>query len=328
MTPTTPTQRPSNPYRGVLVLGLLLLCVATLTAQEELPADRLLRSLEPTADVNDFAGILSPSQRDTLEARCRTVREKTGAQIAVVTLKSLEGGQIDDFAVKLFERWGIGQKEKKNGLLVLVAIQDRKARIEVGYGLEPILPDALAGRILREQLFPAFRQQRYADGLTATVERIAAIVEKNEPAPANLRQPDGNALVPVVIMLSIFLAAGSYFLGAALAQRTIGLIPFSLLFISVPFLIGLAIAAPWAPILHVPLGLITGWFGWSIGKDQLRRPRSRSTRDWDWAPGTSTWDWGSASSSGWSGGGFTSGGSDWGGFGGGSSGGGGASGSW
>jgi uncharacterized protein len=84
------------------------------------------------------------------------LRRKTGAQFAVVTLKSLEGGQIDDFANKLFKKWGVGEKGKNNGIMLLVAMQDRKARIEVGYGLEPILPDALAGRVLDEQLFPAF----------------------------------------------------------------------------------------------------------------------------------------------------------------------------
>ena len=107
---------------------------------------------------------------------------KTGAQFAVVILKSLEGGQIDDFANKLFKKWGVGEKGKNNGILLLVAIEDRKARVEVGYGLEPILPDALAGRVLDEQLFPAFKQQRYAEGLNQAVSRIAEIVERGEPA--------------------------------------------------------------------------------------------------------------------------------------------------
>jgi len=111
-----------------LNLAALLACLALAAAQaqEELPTDRLLRTLQPTADVNDFAGILTPTQRDALEERCKSLREKAGAQLAVVTLKSLEGGQVDDFAVKLFKRWGIGDKEKKNGILLLVAIQDPK----------------------------------------------------------------------------------------------------------------------------------------------------------------------------------------------------------
>src|SRR3954454_18132684 len=137
--------------RAALLSAALVLLDSGSSAQEELPTDRLLRSLRPTADVNDFAGILTPAEKDSLEDRCRQLRGKTGAQLAVVTLKSLEGGQIDDFAVKLFKQWGIGQKDKKNGILLLVAIKDRKARIEVGYALEPILPDALAGRILNEQ---------------------------------------------------------------------------------------------------------------------------------------------------------------------------------
>ena len=201
-----------------LILGA---CIATAMAQEELPTDRLLPLLKPTADVNDFAGILKPDQQRALEARCKELREKTGAQLAVVTLKSLEGGQIDDFAVKLFKQWGIGQKDQKNGILLLVSIGDRKARIEVGYGLEPILPDALAGRILNEQLFPAFKQRRYADGLTAAVNRIIEIIEKNEPAPANLRG-GGNAgpggIVIALILLSVFIAVGSFLFGISIVR--------------------------------------------------------------------------------------------------------------
>ena len=87
-----------------------------------IPSDDLLKSLKPTADVNDFAGLLTRAERESLEDRCRLLRDRTGAQLAVVTLKSLEGGEIDDFAVKLFKQWGIGQKDKRNGLLLLVAI--------------------------------------------------------------------------------------------------------------------------------------------------------------------------------------------------------------
>src|SRR5215213_4652884 len=101
----------------------------------QIPADKLLQSLRPAADVNDYAGILSPAEKTALEQRCRQLRDKNGAQLAVVVLQSLQGGQIDDFAVKLFKQWGIGQQGKNNGILLLVALDDRKARIEVGYGL-------------------------------------------------------------------------------------------------------------------------------------------------------------------------------------------------
>jgi uncharacterized protein len=315
----------------------LLACLAfsSAQAQQELPTDRLLRTLQPTADVNDFAGILKPPERDALEQRCKELREKTGAQLAVVTLKSLEGGQIDDFTVKLFQRWGVGDKDKKNGILLLVAIQDRKARIEVGYGLEPILPDALAGRILNEQLFPAFRQQRYADGLTGAVNRIIEIIERNEPAPANVgqRNIEINPFFVGLAFPALFVAIGSFALGASLRTLRGCQAPMLLPFIGIPFLIGWALAFPWAPLLHTVLGLFFGYLGWQTGRGGGRR-----RRNWNWGPGAGAWGWppgGGWSSGGWSGGGdwsgggsFSGGSSSWGGFGGGSSGGGGASGGW
>jgi uncharacterized protein len=319
-------------WQAALPFSLFWLLVAGASAQGEIPSDRLLKSLQPTADVNDFAGILTAAQKESLEQRCRAVREATGAQLAVVTLKSLEGGQVDDFAVRLFKQWGIGQKDKQNGVLLLVAIEDRKARIEVGYGLEPILPDALAGRILNEQLFPAFKRQQYAAGLEAAVQRIAEIIEKNEPAPANVRRPDQRlGIFGAVVFLSLFVAIGSFLLGAGLAKKSGCLLPHSLFFIAIPYVIGWSIAFPWAPIVHVPLGLVMGWLGWVAMKKHFGTRARRSTGGWTASgPDWDTWNWGSSSmgGSGWSGGGFSGGGSSWGGFGGGTSGGGGASGGW
>ncbi|MBW8883257.1 MAG: TPM domain-containing protein [Planctomycetia bacterium] len=256
-----------------LNLAALLACLALAAAQaqEELPTDRLLRTLQPTADVNDFAGILTPTQRDALEERCKSLREKAGAQLAVVTLKSLEGGQVDDFAVKLFKRWGIGDKEKKNGILLLVAIQDRKARIEVGYGLEPILPDALAGRILTEQLFPAFRQQRYADGLAAAVNRIAEIIERNEPAPQNVRgraakPPAISTAIIFLIVSSLLTALGSFVFGGGLGAKKTNVWVFGSLFLCFAFIMGCAAVLPWSLIIDLPLALILGLIGWRTGR--------------------------------------------------------------
>ena len=93
-----------------------------------------------------------------------------------------KAGRVDDFTHKLFAKWGVGQKGKNNGLMLLVALPRSQGRDEVGYGLEPILPDTLAGRVLDEQLFPAFKQQRYAQGLTQAVDRIAEIIERGQPA--------------------------------------------------------------------------------------------------------------------------------------------------
>lgn len=309
------------------VVFALAISISPSPAQQDIPPDRLLKSLRPSADVNDYANILSLADREQLESRCRALREKTGAQLAVVTLKSLAGGQIDDFAVRLFKQWEIGEKGRDNGVLLLVAIDDRKARIEVGYGLEPILPDALAGRVLTEQLFPAFKQGQYAGGLKAAVERIAQIIERNEPPPANLGPNRQGDLLATVLILSLFLGGGAFKLGVALARGQLGWIPMSLLFIGLPFLIGLCVASPWAPLLHGLIGLALCWLGWQSGRNNLRH--RRRAPDWAWpGPAVSTWDWGHSGGSSWSGGGFSGGSSGWGGFGGGRSGGGGASGGW
>jgi uncharacterized protein len=144
-------------------------------------SDRLLDSLKPAGYVNDFANVMNPADRAATEKLLTELAQKTGAQVAVVTLKSLEGGQIDDFATRLFEHWKIGQKGKDNGILLLGATQEgrgNRLRIEVGYGLEGILPDAAAGRILDTFVVPGWNQGQYgpalANGAAALAQRIAA----------------------------------------------------------------------------------------------------------------------------------------------------------
>ena len=109
--------------------------------------------------MNDFAAVMG-AQTAALETLLIELEQKTGAQVAIVTLPSLDGGEPADFAVRLFERWGIGQAGQGNGLLILTAIEDRAVRIEVGYGLEPIIPDGLAGRIMDERIIPFFSEEK------------------------------------------------------------------------------------------------------------------------------------------------------------------------
>lgn len=142
-------------------------------------SDALLARLQPQGYVNDVAGVLSQSERGTLESFLADVEQKTGSEVAVVTVPSLEGGEIDDFTNRLFEKWKIGKKGRDNGVLILAAIQDRKARIEVGYGLESVIPDAEAGRILREQMFPQFKQGRYGAGLILAAQTVANAVARH-----------------------------------------------------------------------------------------------------------------------------------------------------
>jgi len=307
------------------------LLLATVAAGQ-VPADSLLQSLRPSADVNDHAGILTPEQKEMLEARCKALRQKNGTQFAVVTIKSLEGGQIDDFANKLFVRWGIGEKGKNNGILLIVALQDRKARVEVGYGLEPILPDALAGRVLDEQLFPAFKQQRYFEGLNGAVNRICEIVERGEPATAAARRGAGmtgfGEMILLAGFLSLFVAIGAFVVGLGIRTQKVPLILFGGFFGGIPFLMGFMMAAPLAPIVHLPLGIIMTIVGWRAGTNSPGRRGGWTSGfpspGWTWFD-SSAGSWGSSDWSSGGGGGFSS---DWGGFGGGSSGGGGASGGW
>jgi uncharacterized protein len=158
-------------HRFWIVLALAAAAFHAATASET-----LLNGLQPQGFVNDFAGLFEPAKRSELESYLREVKTQTGAEIAVVTLKNLDGGEIDDFANRLFAKWGIGQKEKDNGVLLLTAVEDRKVRIEVGYGLEGALPDAKTGRILDEEVIPFFKQNQYAEGLKHGAVAIALIV--------------------------------------------------------------------------------------------------------------------------------------------------------
>ena len=151
----------------------MLLLAAALPAHA---SDKLLNSLRPRGLVNDFANVISASEENQLRAILTELQQKTGDAVVVVTLPSLDGGQIDDFSIRLAERWEIGQKGRDSGVLLLAAIEDRKARIEVGYGLEGVIPDGLSGRILREEVFPRFKQHHYGEGLNAAATRIVSLI--------------------------------------------------------------------------------------------------------------------------------------------------------
>ncbi|HEX4414062.1 MAG TPA: TPM domain-containing protein [Lacipirellulaceae bacterium] len=311
----------------LLVVAVILAAPARQAAA--IPSDDLLKSLHPTADVNDFAALLTPAEKASLEARCRQLRERTGAQLSVVTLKSLEGGNIEDFSVKLFKRWGIGQKDQKNGVLLIVAMDERLARIETGYGIEPIIPDILAARIIDNQLKPQFRNHQYEAGLRSTVNAICELIEKGTPADraalANQRPDDW---FTTVLFLCIFVGFGGFALGLGSGIPQIGFALFGLFFGGMATALGYGIGGNTSLAIHLPLAIMTALAGFKLAKQGGGGPRGGRRY------GTSGWNWGSfpTSSGGWSSGGWSSGGGgfsqDWGGFGGGSSGGGGATGSW
>ncbi|HTC21001.1 MAG TPA: TPM domain-containing protein, partial [bacterium] len=130
---------------------------------------------DPVGAVNDFAHVIPLDQAQNLESYLDDFQNKTGSAIVVVTIASADG-DVDGAAVSLFKAWGIGQKGKDNGVLILAAIKDRRARIEVGYGLEGVITDGQAGDILRQQVYPYFKQQQYGEGLGNASHALAQLI--------------------------------------------------------------------------------------------------------------------------------------------------------
>src|SRR5260221_14667697 len=150
------------------LLFLLVLCVPAARAEP-------VKNLKPQGYVNDFAGVLSAQAKDKLTALCAEVEQKTKAQIAVVTVSSLEGEPVEQFSLDLATQWGVGPKRQARGVLILVAPNDRKYRVEVGYGLEAILPDGKVGGFGREMI-PLLQRNDYGGAVTLLTERIAAVI--------------------------------------------------------------------------------------------------------------------------------------------------------
>ena len=156
-------------YHAAYVLAVVacLACSAVaLAAQGELPAlaDR---------PVNDLANVIGGSHAATIEAICRELKQKSGDTVFVVTVKTIAPwGDIREYAVRLFEKQGLGERGKDNGLLVLLAVQERRVWVEVGYGLEPYITDGFAGETSRQVMTPFFRQGDYGGGLEAGVARL------------------------------------------------------------------------------------------------------------------------------------------------------------
>lgn len=153
----------------------------------------------PMAFVSDYANVLG----DTilLEEKIKKFEKETSNEIAVVTIDSLEGVTIEEYAVNLFEKWGIGKAGKDNGVLLLVAIKDRQVRIEVGYGLEGALPDSLAGSIIRNEITPFFEQENYQEGVERGVEAIMAATKGEYKVKE--KEEKGSAWVFLIVFLVI-----------------------------------------------------------------------------------------------------------------------------
>jgi len=183
-------------------------------------------SLKPTGYVNDFAHVLSSPTAADLENLCTEVDEKAKAQIAVVTIHSLDGTDVESYSVDLFKSWGIGNKTTNRGVLILLATDDHRYRIEVGYGLEPILPDGKVGSFGREAV-PILKQGDFRAAVSLLTQRVAETIaadagvtlnsQVQRAPPSEPEQPQTIplgviAFVLLVIFLLLFTGVGRWML--------------------------------------------------------------------------------------------------------------------
>jgi uncharacterized protein len=147
--------------------------------------------LKPTDYVNDFAHVLDSNTIKQLDNICQQVDQKAHAQIAVVTINSLDGDSVEDYAVALFKQWGIGSKSTNRGVLVLLAVKDHRYRIEVGYGLEPILSDGKVGGFGREAV-PLLKQNDYSGAVLLLTSRAAQVIAQDAGVQLTALQPQAS----------------------------------------------------------------------------------------------------------------------------------------
>ncbi len=271
-------------------LVALVLCFAPFAASAQ--TSEPLQFPELTGRIVDRAALLSDAQREELTRKLEELETKTTAQFVVVTLTSLSGRTIEEYGYQLGRHWGIGQKTTNNGVLLIVAPNERRVRIEVGYGAEGVLPDAVSSLIIQRVIIPKFRANDYAGGIVAGADEIIKVLsgggeEWKRPPQQGQEIPDW-----VIVLLVLIFTFGPIFL---------------------------AVLITWLTVRSITRSTIYG---------QKQKGKKQQTF-WEWAnsgpsSGSSSWSsssssssssWSSSSSGGYSGGG-------------GSFGGGGSSGSW
>jgi uncharacterized protein len=285
---------------------------------------------KPSGRITDLANVIDAATEADLDRRLDELEQKTSSEIAVVTVPSLDGAPVEDYAVRLFKEWGIGQAKSDNGVLVLVAPNEREMRIEVGYGLEGVLPDGLSGEIVREQFIPRFRDNDYNGGIRDGVARVIEVVEKQQVLSAEelARFNQSGDDMPewlIIPFFGVFVTIGFVMVGVGLRSKTGFPLLFGSLFGGMPLLMSLAFIGRLSMFTLLPWAIVMFIVGYRQGGKKAWRDAFRN--------GSGS---GKGSSGGWKmgGGGSSSGssssssGGSSGSFGGGSSGGGGASGRW
>jgi len=288
---------PASPARGwlprVVLAALLLLVLPWAAADVPVPPLK--------ARITDLTGTLAAGQRAALEQKLADLEARKGSQIAVLVVESTRPETVEQYAVRVFERWKLGRKGVDDGVLLLVAKNDRQLHIEVGYGLEGAIPDAIAKRIIEQDIVPLFKQGNFHGGISAGTDRLGKLIEgETMPPPKRTAAPGSGWSTETLFIGFVILAMASQllhsllgrFLGAGVAGAAAGIIGYVLAGLAAAMIIGL---------IAFVISLFMGATGRQGG---------------GWSSGGGSWSGGGSSG----GGGFSGGG--------GSSGGGGASGSW
>jgi uncharacterized protein len=157
--------------------------------------------------VNDYAGVMNQDQARSLESQLAQFEQDTGHQVAVLTIPTLDGEDIEGFSIRVAENWKIGKKGFDDGVILVVAIKDRKLRFEVGYGVEGVLPDAITKHITSNYIVPRFRSQDYAGGIISGIDTVLKVIKK-EPLPESARKKGGSqgSKVNFLVMLAVTFA--------------------------------------------------------------------------------------------------------------------------
>ena len=263
--------------------------------------------------VNDYASMISPEVRAKLERVLHSFDLSDSTQVAILTIDSLEGDALEDFSIRVVDKWKVGQKGKDNGVLFLVVKNDRKMRLEVGRGLEHVLTDLAAGRIIDRVVSPLFKAGRFNEGFEAGTLAVIQTTRGEYTPEAQSRKRPGDGEPPLLFKYLFFGAALIAFLGSN--SKILGVVGGSVLLPFI-FFMGLPGAVNWPLLLMlVPLGALAGLF-LSLLLSSMMKHSSRGGGYYTGGGGFGGH------------GGGSGGGGGFGGFGGGGFGGGGASGGW
>jgi uncharacterized protein len=193
--------------KSLFIFMISSIFFSALWAQDELPE-------KPDSWINDYANVLSSSEKQNLEGMLSALEQRSSNQIFIAIFRTMpENYYLEDFAVKLYDKWKPGLAEQDNGILMVIFIDDRKIRFEVGYGLEDVVTDAQAGAVIRDQIAPHFRTGSYYDGIKAALDVLIPAVEGKYQIPVQQKRKKGkdSPIAAVLIVFFIFIVLSRIF---------------------------------------------------------------------------------------------------------------------